>query len=442
MNKILGLAVLALVITGCDAFDRAPVRAFQYLENTQVKTDIKRTTIGLYSDYAGDWPQYFYFNIAPNFQFRDVNPFTVTFIHHALSLVNNNTVAALGMTDEHAFQARQLRRRAIAFMERFAARPGDPAAGTYGFWPYDPEPDGPVTPVEMLADDLFTNPVLFYGYRIPPNTGFFPENMAIPSDADTTANVLAAKLLSSQIDGGVAPPSIADLRVFTDWRDTGAVTRRLNPFWLPRMSGLYLTWLDYRVPGDPSAANDVDLLVNANVLYVMARLGQPNAPGVDEAVGMINFVVNDGFHLIAFRSLVNYYPRNYCFEYCVSRAFYEGPLPALKPAVDRMADDLVAAAQVNSDGTAFWDQGSPHLNTAFAVLTLLNAGKDTPLIEQGLMYLAQEQKVLAGNWDEGEFFLGEPYYGVTGYWVSEAFTTAMALEAFCRFRLREAGIMP
>ncbi|GMV98923.1 MAG: hypothetical protein AMXMBFR84_00630 [Candidatus Hydrogenedentota bacterium] len=428
-----------LALCGCDPFQIAPRRAFAYLESAQNPADIKMQTIGFTSDYAGGWPQFLYFDFAPALRYRDVSPFTVAFIHHSLSLINEDTVEALGMTQHDAFRARQMRLQALAYMERFASRPDDPGVGTYGFWPYSADPNAPVSELERTAFQWLQGPV-FRGSRTPPNVGFYPRAMAIAPDADTTACILAARLNGSLMDGGTLPPDSSCLHVLTDWRDTGQVMRRLNPSWLQDQSGLFLTWLDYRFPGDPFAENDVDLLVNANVLFAMARFGRLDLPGVSDAVSTINSIVEQGLHRTAFHTVSEYYPDNVAFEYCVSRAYHEGPVPDLQAAVERMADELVAEATLHPDGTTSWDRGAPALNTAFAVLTLMNAGRDTPVVEQGLAYLVRQQSLHHGSWSEGPFFKGQTTRGITVYWVSEAFTTAIALEAFCRFRLHEAGI--
>jgi hypothetical protein len=47
------------------------------------------------------------------------------------------------------------------------------------------------------------------------------------------------------------------------------------------------------------------------------------------------------------------------------------------------------------------------------------------------------QNASGGNWIEGVFFLARGDSGVEVYWESPALTTAMALEAICRYRLEQ-----
>jgi hypothetical protein len=172
---------------------------------------------------------------------------------------------------------------------------------------------------------------------------------------------------------------VAFERFLVDWRDLGVVPRRLNPPWLPPASGAFLTWLTYRHRPLPRFPNDVDLVVNANVLYALARYGRLGVPGADQAVALINLATALGLHRGRLEEITAYYPDNLAFGYAVSRAFFEGPVPALEPSVRILADDLEASVRFRPDGTAYWDKGEPHLNTAFAVLTLLNARRETPI---------------------------------------------------------------
>jgi hypothetical protein len=269
---------------------------------------------------------------------------------------------------------------------------------------------------------------------VPTNLGFFPDKLAIPGDADVTATVYASLRDDSLIDGGPGSDMAVE-QFFTDWRDTGAVQRRLNPAWLPSASGVFLTWLSYHDPPDLSLPNDVDLVVNANVLFALARYGALHIPGVEEAVDLINTVTQEGLHRTKHNEISDYYPDNFAFHYCVSRAYYEGPVPDLQPAVEILADDLEELANMRADGAVFWDKGSPVLNTALAVLTLLNADRTTAFMERAIDYLIAEQKALSGGWDEGVFFIARLENGLQVNWVASSLTTAIVIEALCRYQL-------
>jgi hypothetical protein len=180
--------------------------------------------------------------------------------------------------------------------------------------------------------------------------------------------------------------------------------------------------------------NDVDLVVNANVLYALARYNRLGVPGVAEAVSSINDVVALGLHREHLEDISDYYPDNLAFQYIVSRAFKEGPVPALRPAMRILADDLETSVVFRADGSAYWDQGNPQLNTAFAVLTLLNAGRETPIIDRAIGYLVSQQNAL-GGFSEGTFFVGRTDGGPVFEFASASFTTAMVLEALARHEM-------
>jgi hypothetical protein len=411
-------------------------KAIHYLSAIQVSPE-EELQFG--EDYAGDWPQYIVADVAPSIYVRDNSPFIPTFIHHALSWVTEERITVLGLSPADVDAARVMRRNAADMMRRFEAPADDPAAGTYGFWPATAEVrSGGDALLSELLQAIFRGPV-FNGTRSPANIHAYPPAFAFPTDADDTAMVYAALLDDHVLDGGPVLDPPLD-RYVSEWRYLGEVPLWFQPDWLVPDSGVFLTWLPYGDSPDDPTPNDVDLIVNADVLYALGRLGHLDTPGVDEAVAMINTMTAAGYHVTHLEEISRYYSLpNYAFHYCVSRAYYEGPVPALKPAVEQLADELEAAVLIAPDGTRYWDQGSPHLSTAFAVLTLLNAGRDGPLVDAALEYLAGQQDPTYGNWGEDVFIGGRMLNGTMIRWHSQALTTGIALEAFCRQRLAHGG---
>ena len=435
-QRLFAIACVVLFLTlatGCPRNSDPIVRALQYLERTQITAADETRLEGTPTiDYAGNWPQQFYFQGALRVRFREVSPFVVAFIHHSLSAINESTIDTLGLSQAEADSARRLRQEAVGFLKRFESDLSAPDAGTFGFWPYDPEPDAPESPLQQVALDVLQGPLL-EGNRVPANVNIYPHALGISSDADVTATTYAAFVDNAVLDGG-AGIAMPVNHLFTDWRDTGAVPLRRTPTWLPENSGAFLTWLAYRDPPDFTLPNDVDLVVNANVLYTLARLGETGAPGFSDAVDLINTVVAQGLQRTQFDELTDYYPDSFVFHYCVSRALHEGPAPGLEPAVEILADDVENEAVRLHSGAVYWNKGDPALNTAFAVLTLLNANRDTELIERGVQYLLETQDPVTGGWGEAVFFVAHTDGGPEVHWVSAAVTTAFALEAICRYR--------
>lgn len=385
-------------------------------------------------DYPSDWPQFFSLRGRPALRVRDVSPFMVAFIHHSLTQVVEENRRPLGLSRRDVRAARDMRRRAVEFLSRFESRAGAPDAGTFGFWPYDAHPGVPKPPVENALFAWLRGPILG-GERVPLNLRVFPSPLAIPSDADVTATTYAALLDDARLDGG----RVSDVpfqQFFVDWRDVGDVPRRLNPPWMAPATGAFLTWLTYREPSAPPFPNDVDLVVNANVLFALGRYHRLDVPGVPEAIELICQATALGLHRDHLEEITEYYPDNFVFHYAVSRAFHEGGVALLAPAVEILADDLEASAIERRDGSVYWDRGAPHLNTAFAILTLLNAGRETPLVARAAAFLAAEQNV-AGGYDAPPFFFGRADGGQVFEFSSAAFTSAITLEALARHALAQ-----
>jgi hypothetical protein len=422
----LSVALLLCVVclSACPARVGVP-GAVDFLSSNQTPSDKA-------NDFKGNWPQYFYFEEPIAIRFRDVSPFTVTFIHHALNQITPTSQSVLGLTEADVTGAREMQRAAVDFLLRFEADPAMPDAGAFGFWPLDQNQRSLGSLLMPLAEDVLRGPILA-GNRVPWNVDAYPTVFAHPSDADSTSTICVS-LLEQAAQDDVSPPEDVFTPLFEAWRDTGASPLRRSFDWLPEDSGVFLTWLTF----EPEIANDVDIVVNANVLFALARLGRLDAEGADEAVALINNVVAAGLHRSRPGELSDYYPDNYALHYCISRAYYEGPVPKLAEATAILADDVAADAVSREDGTVFWDKGDPHLTTAFALLTLLNAGRsDSPLLAPAKTYLLQEQDACQGTWDEGAFFVARSLSGITGTWVSEGLTTGLVLEALCRIHLME-----
>lgn len=435
LAALLAVSVVASAPAAVGAVDRpsAIERALGFLFLQQLQQPLDVVVNGSrVVDFPGDWPQYFRLRETGGLRVRDVSPFTIAFIHHALTSIVEANRDALRLSVLDLQAARAMRRRAIGFMRRFESAPTAPDAGTFGFWPYDVDPATPDVLTTLLLTAWLRGPILG-GQRVPINLPLYPSTLAIPSDADVTATTYAALLDAAVFDGG-QPSGVAFERFFVDWRDYGVVPRRVNPWWLPAGSGAYLTWLSYRDPLLLFLPNDVDLVVNGNVLYALGRHGRLSVPGVFQAIQLINLAAALGIHRDHLEDLTSYYPDNFAFQYVISRAFHEGSVTGLAPAAGIFAADLEAGAILRADGTAYWNHGDPQLNTAFAVLALLNAGRRTALIDRAIRYLELVQHA-DGGFDEATFFVGRTDGGPVFEFRSASLTTAMALEAMARHRL-------
>lgn len=351
---LVALCTLLLTSTSfAEVRQSSPVeRALDFLYVHQLDKPLRTVVDGVeIVDFPGNWPQHFQLEGAEDFRVREVSPFMVAFIHHALTHVVEKNRRVLGLSWHDIRRARLMRRRAVAFLRRFESSPGSSDEGTFAFWPYDTHPYSPGLRLTILFTAWLQGPILG-GQRVPINLRIYPSTLAIPSDADVTATAYATLLDDAIYDRG-SGSEVDFERFFIEWRDLGVVPRRLNPSWLPPASGAFLTWLTYRVQLQPIFPNDVDLVVNANVLYALARYRRLDVPGVAEAVEFINFVTALGLHRDRLEEITDYYPDNLAFQYAVSRAFHEGPVAALESAVAILADDLEASVIFRADGTAY-----------------------------------------------------------------------------------------
>src|SRR5687768_2994232 len=113
------VAVLAAApaLVGVSRPDTPISRALAFLAAQQVRTPLDVVIDGArVRDYPGNWPQYFHLRGAEWLRVRDVSPFTVAFIHHALALVDEDNRAALDVDRSHLDVARTMRRRGVTFL--------------------------------------------------------------------------------------------------------------------------------------------------------------------------------------------------------------------------------------------------------------------------------------------------------------------------------------
>jgi hypothetical protein len=383
---------------------------------------------------AGDWPQYFYALDLPGLRIREVSPFIPAFIHHSLTHVVESNREALGLTPDDIEAARSMRKRAVALVRRFESAPTAPDAGAFGFWPHR----AATARNGLLADlalEWIEGPRL-YGSCFPMNVPFYPVELGVPNECDSTAAAYVVMANDALCDGGPGAPRPVEL-LFAEWRDVGQIPRRLNPDWLPYASGAFLTWFNYH---DPPIPNDIDVAVNANVLHCLARYGRLDTPGAAEAIDLINRVVLEGLHRTRQQEVSPYTQAGYVFHFIVTRAYADGPVPGLQPAAEILADEVEREAIALSENKVCWDRGARHLDTALCLLTLLQARRydaagDAGLLSKAVAYLVEEQDPLLGCWNDGAVFVARSESGKQFNWVSSSFTTAIALEALCHYLL-------
>ncbi len=178
--------------------------------------------------------------------------------------------------------------------------------------------------------------------------------------------------------------------------------------------GAFFTWF-----GFPAEDNEIDCAVVANALFALALEGR----WASETAAYLNRVVLDG----QVPACSVYYPRPEIIHYFVSRAYRDGRVQALGPAVRAASKQL--RMQQRPDGSV---DGSSI--TACAALVWLNAGESDDAVQRAVNWLLNHQR-RDGGWNPS-MLAGRTYAGpwFSSYFGSESMTTALVLEALIKAR--------
>ncbi len=310
----------------------------------------------------------------------------------------------------------------------------------------------------------------------------------LPNDADDTALALAFQSLRMQLIDKFPDDEFLSygsnynydyeaLDQLQRWRDSARVDSLEDgrDSWKGRESGAYLTWLkDEKEPvfGDlstgviPLGKNNVDGVVNANVLFALALASQKDIPGYFPSISLIEKAIAQQ----SWPACGLYYPQLMIFPYAASRAYRDGEIQELRPSMGLLLKQVLAMGEVYAKEHPFRTGGFPggedetdQLSTALALCTLLNISREVAIeeglenwydraIAAGIEFLikhrtktkilhpnllvnqaAYTQKATAYCWQEGIYFSSS--YRDLAHWRSEAFTTAMVLEALTKYLL-------
>ncbi len=305
-------------------------------------------------------------------------------------------------------------RRGLAFLEQRQRENGE--FPTYAWFANHSERRGyvatPFTASQILhsisfagrdeADRRMIKRTLFYllSEREPPGVWrYYAKGRAphlISPDVDDTAQAWAAL---SEHGVGIDPQALEALR-----------SSRAG-------SGLFNTWI-----GDPSEwvgidSKEISLVVNLNALFLFSREGQ-SLPEVCRAA--VAYTKTK-----AFENGTGYYPSPLAYTYFFTRAYADGRAACLKEGIPDVRAYAVARQRANGG----WGND---LETALAVVTLLNAREKGPGVRRGIKALVDRQRP-KGGWVEAPLYKGavQPlYYG------SASLTTAFCLEGLGKYLKR------
>jgi hypothetical protein len=407
-------------------------RAVGYLRQTQATAETERSSP--LASMEGDWDQYLGLRIGPfHRSIHDTSPFTPAGVVHSLRHVSALNTVTLGIPSEDAARAREIRSKVIKLIRRF-----EKEDGTVGYWLEVEEPKTLGEKLHAEAIRLFLKGPSLHGTLAPRGLGALPPEFRVPTDPDTTSIAWVARSLDDSLNG-TANRHRDLLEVIRPYKWSGN-----DPLYFPKSfvppPGVFCSFCI--PPQSRDIPREVDLVVNCHILYALALNGHSGSPEARRIISWILDVVRSGQHR-RFDELVMYYRWENKIGYVVSSCYHDGGVKALAPAVETLAADARATARTSRDGTVFWEGRSRTRSTAYAVLTLLNAGDRGPLVEGGVKYLLANQQRRSGGWRDSWVHMMETESGRIIDFRSDAAVTASVLEALCRYQLANpAAVAP
>ena len=297
----------------------------------------------------------------------------------------------------------------------------------------------------------------------------------IVDDADDssmsfTAMLLRKKILNrDSISSSFLTDSIQLSSVFSNYRDLN----RKNRHWYNYVfgndhnTGAFVTWLgnEYQfkhwnivsvlghnatfflpfsecfphpyVPYIPYGSNDLDAVVNSNILTALAYKNELNADGASDAIKYIEKKTEKrNYNRVGF-----YYPNRFHFAYSVSQSYASG-VADLEQSTKNILKFVLRKQLENGSWKArrVLNKHDRIQSTAYAVNALIYMGnfeknKTKIPIEKGLNYLFQNATFDENgcHWKGGVFFSGGTVVRNTLTWKSDAYTTALILNAFSNY---------
>ena len=429
-----------------------------------LETEQRQETNG-YAFYEGEWPNYIClkkpFKLKGKSKFYDSNNFGILPIHNSLATVFLLFPAYISIPS-----------MLTKSMQQIMTYQTD-SSKTFGFWHGMPPDIQLRKNRKNNSDSLIKRPNHF-----PLTTRIANNFVNVVDDADDQAQAIMAMLLYNRVSGSVEldfqPIVIPDSLqfIFEKYRDNG----RKNILYYDLKhgtgynTGAFLTWFgkeyDFIKPGGiayyfnnytcyfkisclrsngydshiPFKTNDVDVIVNANILVMLANFNLlETTKGVRESFELIHEKVVES----DFESASLYYPNRYQLHLAVSRIVEAGAGRYLQNDVSLLISDLQSTQ--NHDGS--WsvknvkDNAETIQSTVNGLLALLNFGnfeanQTMPNIEKAMVFLHQNaiQEGSLKYWKGGKFFCGGLHIRNLVSWKSDCITTAFVLEAIAKYR--------
>jgi len=205
---------------------------------------------------------------------------------------------------------------------------------------------------------------------------------------------------------------------FNTWLPDNA-DPKIHPLF-PHKGGFYM----------PYGVNDIDCVVNANILGILAAMGIDRGPGIQEAADwIIEMIEKEKCSTCAV-----YYPSGYILAYTVMKAWQRGAV-VLEPAIEPLMQMIIN--EQHQDGS--WSdrmegnevQASLNAINSLIVMQSLTNEKLGSAISAGLEFVMSRirQNETQAWLEGGVVFSAGSLIKRTHVWVSDAYTTALLLQA-------------
>ena len=377
--------------------------------------------------FAGDWGGQVGLDVGwLRLRAKDTNAFLPACAVEMLGEVNERNRLRLGVDPRVIAEAAAIRSRAVESLARF--RQPD---GTFVYWPAARTES--VRPLDRWVARWMKHwhggPEM-WGWIAPRGVAAYPPEFRLWPDADTTAMAWAATAGEARRTGkGVPLPDPVGLFEPVKFTGSGvlffAAEDRLPP-------GIYRTF--YTPKRRPEIPNDVDAVVNANILHAMAALGAADTAEARRIARWLAKLVDEGRHRDP-SAVSAYYGWEHMLAAMLARDCFDDRVALLRPAVNRLAGEIEAAAVSRADGTVWWPSSCPVRTTACALLCLIRARPGSPVIEPAIRYLLQQQDAHSGLWRDGWSDMMRTTAGRMTYFRSDALASALAVDALCQYQL-------
>jgi len=224
------------------------------------------------------------------------------------------------------------------------------------------------------------------------------------------------KLLSSNRDDG------SDICVKGIWAKIADVP-----------TGAFLTWLRPYPEKAFQDSNDICLGAASNAIFLLGVLDSKTTPGFAETVTLINKVAEMNLQFSFPSEVIRWYAGNpYAFGYNICRAYADGGVVELRPAVSAIQNELLSEIDDNSDSDRMRWRYSDNFEIvdAYAANCLMDAGYTGNAIDRLIAEIISAQNPQSGSW-RADCVTGSADQRIKQ--CSSQWSTAICMEAIAKY---------